>query len=78
MFSTSHIHLCKARAGGKRNFVCSLTEIFPWIFAIYRQYLAFLRFEDGAVYHFKISGCRSCSFCNSLNRCLSFTFLLYY
>ena len=52
-----------------------LSKNFPWIFAIYHRYLAFLKFEDSVVYRFKISGCRSCSFCNSLNRCLSFTFL---
>ena len=50
-----------------------LTENFPWIFAIYHRYLAFLKFEDSVVYCFKISGCRSCSF----SRCLSFMFLLY-
>ena len=36
----------------------SLTESFPRIFAICHRYLAFLKFEDSAVYQFKISVCK--------------------
>ena len=72
-----HTFICTRRALAESTTLSRFTENFPWIFAIYHQYLAFLKFKDGIVYRFKISGCRTCSFCNSLNRCLSFTFLLY-
>ena len=50
LLKTSHIHL-RRRAGGKRNLSLSgLTENFPWIFAIYHRYLAFLKFEDSVVH----------------------------
>ena len=72
-----HTFICARRALAESVTLSGLTENFPWIFAIYHRYLAFLKFKDSVAYHFKMSGCRSCCFCNSLNRCLSFKFLLY-
>ena len=50
-----HTFICARRAGRKRNFVCESPKISVEFFAIYHRYLAFLKFEDGVVYRFKIS-----------------------
>ena len=53
-----HAFICTRRALAESVTLSGLTENFPWIFAIYHRYLAFLKFEDSVVYHFKISGCK--------------------
>ena len=56
LFKTSHIHLQKARAGGKRNFWSH--RKFPLDFNNLYRYLAFLKFDDSVVYRFTLSGCK--------------------
>ena len=53
-----HTFICARRALAESVTLSVLTENFPWVFAIYHRYLAFLKFEDSIVYRFKISGCK--------------------
>ena len=53
-----HTFICVSCALAESVTLSGLTENFPWIFEIYHQYLAFLKFEDSVVYRFKISGCK--------------------
>ena len=53
-----HTFVCARHALAESVTLSGLTENFPWILAIYHQYLAFLKFEDSVVYRFKISGCK--------------------
>ena len=49
-----HTFICARRALAESVTLYHLTENFPWVFAIYHRYLAFLKFEDSVVYRFKI------------------------
>ena len=53
-----HIFIYARCALAERVTLSGLTENFPWIFAIYHRYLAFLKFKDSVVHRFKISGCK--------------------
>ena len=53
-----HTFICARRALAESITLSGLTENFPWLFAIYHHYLAFLKFVDSVVYCFKISGCK--------------------
>ena len=56
--SKHHTFICARRALAESVTLSGLTENFPWIFASYHRYLAFLKFEDIVVCCFKISGCK--------------------
>ena len=51
-----HTFICARHALAESLTLSGLTENFPWVFAIYHRYLAFLKVEDSVVYRFKISG----------------------
>ena len=51
-----HTFICARRVLAENVTLSGLTENFPWIFAIYHRYLAFLKFKDSVWYRFKISG----------------------
>ena len=53
-----HTFICERHALAENVTLSGLTKNFPWIFAIYHHYLAFLKFKDSVVYRFKISGCK--------------------
>ena len=53
-----HTFICARCPLAESVTLSGLTENFLWIFAIYHRYLASLKFEDSAVYHFKISVCK--------------------
>ena len=53
-----HTFICGRRALAESVTLSGLTENFPWVFAVYHRYLAFLKFKDSIVYQVKISGCK--------------------
>ena len=53
-----HTFICARHALAESVTLSGLTENFPWVFAIYYRYLAFLKFDNSVVYHSKISGCK--------------------
>ena len=61
-FLKHHTFICARRALAESVTLSGLTKNFPWIFAIYHRYLAFLKFEDSIVYCFKNIRLQSCSF----------------
>ena len=50
--------ICARRTLAESVTLSGLMENFPQVFAIYHRYLAFLKFDESVVYHFKISGCK--------------------
>ena len=69
-----HAFICVRHALAESVTLSGLDENFPWIFAIYHRYLAFLKFEDSIVYGVLKYQVARLQFCNSFDRCLSFTF----
>ena len=57
-FLKHHTFICARCALAESVTLSGLTKNFPWIFAIYHRYLAFLKFEDSVVYHSKFPGCK--------------------
>ena len=70
---THHTFICARRALAESVTLPGLTENFPWVFAIYHRYLGFLILKTVLCTVLKYQVAKL-QFCNSLDRCLSFTF----